>query len=61
MADHLRMEIGTGHIKNADLLPPEPELMARFAVSRPTLREAIRILETEGLVTTSRGGRKGAR
>lgn len=52
----VRREIAAG-----DCLPPEPELMAQYDVSRPTLREAIRILETQGLITTTRGGRRGAR
>lgn len=61
VAEQLRAEIAQGKIKDGDLLPPEPELVERFEVSRPTVREAIRILETEGLVTTTRGGRKGAK
>ncbi|TPE61549.1 FadR family transcriptional regulator [Sandaracinobacter neustonicus] len=61
VAEELRGDIARGDIKDGDLLPPEPELAQRFGVSRPTLREAIRILETEGLVTTTRGGRKGAK
>lgn len=60
VAEALRKRIALGIIKDGDLLPPEPELIEEFGVSRPTLREAIRILETEGLVTTTRGGRKGA-
>lgn len=61
VAEELRSDIARGVIRDGDLLPPEPELIQRFDVSRPTLREAIRILETEGLVTTTRGGRKGAK
>ncbi|MCK9541750.1 MAG: GntR family transcriptional regulator [Novosphingobium sp.] len=61
VADALRYEIGMGTIADNDALPPEAELIERFGVSRPTLREAIRILETEGLLTTARGGNKGHR
>lgn len=61
VAETLRKRIALGIILDGDLLPPEPDLIEEFAVSRPTLREAIRILETEGLVSTTRGGRKGAR
>lgn len=45
-----------GGLKPGDRLPPERELAARFEVSRPSLREAIRKLETRGLVETRRGG-----
>ncbi|TRW50391.1 pyruvate dehydrogenase complex transcriptional repressor PdhR [Aliidiomarina halalkaliphila] len=37
-------------------LPSERELAARFAVSRPSLREAIQKLEAKGLVTRKQGG-----
>src|SRR5437773_1993687 len=43
-------EIGTGR-----QLPPEPQLAGELGVSRPTLREALRSLEDEGVVTRSRG------
>lgn len=45
-----------GGLKPGDRLPPERELSARFEVSRPSLREAIKKLETRGLVETRRGG-----
>ncbi len=45
-----------GGLKPGDRLPPERALAARFEVSRPSLREAIKKLETRGLVETRRGG-----
>jgi DNA-binding FadR family transcriptional regulator len=56
----LRNQIVRGTLKQGDSLAAEGELMTRFGVSRPTLREAIRILESEGLISISRGARGGA-
>ncbi len=50
-----------GQLKDGDFLPNEAELMAHFGVSRPTLREAVRVLESERLVEVRRGSRTGAR
>ena len=41
-------------------LPTQDQLVAEFQVSYPSVREAIRILETEGLVTVRRGNVGGA-
>ncbi len=60
IATHLRRQIVRGELKEGDTLPPEVGLMAQFGVSRPTLREAFRILETESLITVRRGSRGGA-
>lgn len=57
----LRRMIVEGQLKDGDYLPFETELMEHFKVSRPTLREAIRVLESERLVEIRRGSRTGAR
>lgn len=57
----LRSMIVDGELKDGDHLPHEAELMEHFAVSRPTLREAVRVLEAERLVEVRRGSRSGAR
>lgn len=43
-----------------DSLPSEKALIEQFQVSRPTLREALRVLESDGLVEIRRGLRGGA-
>jgi DNA-binding FadR family transcriptional regulator len=50
-----------GQLKDGDFLPYEADLMAHFHVSRPTLREAVRVLESERLVEVRRGSRTGAK
>jgi DNA-binding FadR family transcriptional regulator len=50
-----------GELKEGDSLPNEAALIELFGVSRPTLREAVRVLESEGLVVLRRGSRTGAR
>jgi DNA-binding FadR family transcriptional regulator len=60
IASYLRGKIVRGELAQGDCLPSEVELMRQFDVSRPTLREAFRILETESLIELRRGSR-GAR
>lgn len=60
VSTELRKQIVRGELKEGEDLAPEAELMERFGVSRPTLREAVRILESEGLISVSRGARGGA-
>jgi GntR family transcriptional regulator, transcriptional repressor for pyruvate dehydrogenase complex len=55
IADELRQLIVTGELSEGDSLGHEPDLVERFGVSRPSLREALRILEAEGLITVVRG------
>jgi DNA-binding FadR family transcriptional regulator len=61
VAAQLRRQIVRGELKEGDALPPEVTLMAEFGVSRPTLREAFRVLESESLISIRRGSRGGAR
>ena len=55
IADELRKLIVSGKLSEGDSLGREPELVERFGVSRPSLREALRILEAEGLISVVRG------
>ena len=61
VAAELRRKIITGELEVGEPLPSEATLMAQFGVSRPTLREAFRVLESEQLIRVMRGARGGAR
>lgn len=61
VAAELRRQIVTGRLKPGDKLHPESVLQTEFAISRPTMREALRLLESESLITISRGKHGGAR
>lgn len=61
VAEELRRQIVTGKLKPGDKLHPENVLQIEFAISRPTLREALRLLESESLITIARGRHGGAR
>jgi GntR family transcriptional repressor for pyruvate dehydrogenase complex len=60
VAAELRREIATGNLRAGDKLHPERLLCEQFEVSRPTLREALRLLEAESLIRISRGQYGGA-
>jgi DNA-binding FadR family transcriptional regulator len=50
----LGRDICGGKIRPGQLLPPEPELCARFGFSRIVIREAIKSLAAKGLIEVSR-------
>lgn len=55
IADQIRELILAGQLEKGERLPPEAELAELFGTSRSTAREAIRVLSSEGLLTTIRG------
>jgi len=59
IADYIRDLIGKGELREGDMLPAEATLLQQFEVSRPTLREAFRILEAESLLVTRQGASGG--
>jgi GntR family transcriptional repressor for pyruvate dehydrogenase complex len=61
VADWMRRLIISGELAEGDPFPHEAQLSEQFGVSRPTVREAIRILESEGLIVVRRGIGGGAR
>lgn len=60
VADRLRSRILSGELQDGARLPKEDELRLEYPVAKTSLREAMRILESEGLVTVLRGKRGGA-
>jgi DNA-binding FadR family transcriptional regulator len=59
IAAQIRKQIVMGELSEGDTLPSEAEMIKRLGVSRPTLRQAFRILETEHLIAVQRGSRGG--
>ena len=55
IVEELRKEIGNDTLKAGDVLPSESDLCERFAVSRHTIREALRALREEGFVESRQG------
>lgn len=51
--------IRAGLYQPGDLLPPERDLAARLEISRVPVREAIKVLRDEGIVSTRRGKNGG--
>lgn len=60
IAGQLREDILSGKLKEGDILENQERLLTEYQVSPPALREAMRILETDGLITVRRGNVGGA-
>ncbi len=56
VARHIERLILEGSLRPGEKLPAERELAERLVVSRPTLREGLRSLQQEGLLTREAGG-----
>ena len=55
VAEAIKDWVVTHRLGPGDRLPSEAELMTRFGMAKGTIREAMRILEAEGLVETRTG------
>jgi GntR family transcriptional regulator len=55
IADHLRAAISRGGLREGEQLPSEAQLMEHYGVARMTIRNALRVLQDEGLVTAEHG------
>lgn len=56
----LRDAIAAGHLRPGDRLPGERDLAEQFVVSRTVVREAMRMLESAGLLELRKGRNGGA-
>lgn len=60
VADQIRLAVISGELKVGDRLRSENDLGHDFGVSRGTIREALRVLTSQGFVTTTRGVKGGS-
>jgi GntR family transcriptional regulator, transcriptional repressor for pyruvate dehydrogenase complex len=55
IAEQLLAQIGGGRLKPGDPLPSERELTESFGVGRSSIREALRMLESQGVISSNGG------
>ena len=60
VADRIRELIVTGELADGERLPRIEDLVEDFGVSSPSMREALRMLESDGLISVQRGSVGGA-
>lgn len=59
IVEQIEEALRTGALRPGDRLPSEREMVEQFSVSRPTVREAMRVLESSGLVASRPGDPRG--
>lgn len=59
VVDQIESAILTGDLVTGDRLPSERTLMAQLGTSRGTVREALRVLESRGIIATRQGDPAG--
>lgn len=61
LVDQIRERIVRGRLPQGTSLPSESELIETSGFSRATVREALRVLESQGLIAVRRGSHGGVR
>ena len=56
VAEHLLGLIGDRQLRPGDAIPTERELTERYRVGRSSVREALRVLESNGMIASTRSG-----
>ena len=56
IAEQLLSEIGEQRLRPGDVIPPERELTRLYRAGRSSVREALRMLESRGVITPAGGG-----
>jgi DNA-binding FadR family transcriptional regulator len=59
VAGEFRRRIASGQLREGESLPTEAEIMDEFGLSRAPVREAVRVLEADGLIIIKRGSHRG--
>lgn len=59
VVEQIEQAVTRGDLRPGHRLPSERELVDQFSVSRPTVREALRVLESDGLVRSRPGDPRG--
>jgi len=59
IVEHVEERVLRGELAPGDRLPSEREMMTHFGVSRSTVREALRMLESQGMVRSRPGDPRG--
>ncbi|TQS43447.1 FadR/GntR family transcriptional regulator [Cryptosporangium phraense] len=60
VVEQIESALRRGELRAGERLPSERELMRQFQVSRSTIREALRVLESNGLLRSRQGDPQGA-
>lgn len=60
IVEQIEEALGSGVLRPGSRLPSERDLVVQFAVSRSTVREALRVLESSGLIRSRPGDPRGA-
>jgi GntR family transcriptional repressor for pyruvate dehydrogenase complex len=60
VAEEIKRWIASGELRPGEKLPKEAELQELFSVSKVTAREALKVLEVQGLITISAGVNGGS-